>query len=225
MNPTRVKICGVCRPQDAIAAAEAGADAIGLILHGPSKRILTAKQANQILAVVPPYVTTVGLFVNANPKKLASILRQTPVQLIQLQGHETPEFVAALKPVPVVKAIHVDHSIIKTLKMWKKAIAKLKLTNLKGILLETASGIPGGSGIPNDWNAIRRLQRSGALKGLPPLIAAGGLTPKTVGKVVRLLRPYAVDVASGVESDKRKKSPEKIQKFIRAVRIADATEP
>jgi phosphoribosylanthranilate isomerase len=225
MNPTRVKICGVCRAEDAHAAVEAGADAIGVILHGPSKRILTAKQAKRVIADVPAYVTTVGLFVNANAKTLAGILREVPVQLIQLQGHETPEFVAGLKPLPVVKAIHVDHAITKTLKMWKKEIARLKLTNLKGILLETASGIPGGSGIPNDWKGIRRLQRSGAVKGLPPLIAAGGLTPKTVGKVVRLLRPYAVDVASGVEMEKRKKSAEKIQKFIRAVRIADATEP
>ncbi len=224
MSRTRIKICGVCRAEDALAAVEAGADAIGVVLHGPSKRILTAKQANRIVGAVPGLVTVAGLFVNANGRKVAETLRQVPIDVIQLQGHETPEFVASLKPRAVVKALHVDGHIARTLKFWKKEIRRLKLTNLKGILLETASGMPGGSGIANDWKAILRLKKSGAFAGLPAVIVAGGLRPQSVGKVVRMLRPYGVDVSSGVEEEKRKKSPEKIQKFIRAVRIADATE-
>jgi phosphoribosylanthranilate isomerase len=221
MARTRIKICGICRPEDARAAAISGGDAIGLILYGPSSRILSLEEADEIVAVVPSSVTVVGLAVDPDKKILSKILTRIPIDVIQLQGRETPEFVASLKPFPVIKAIHVDSKIEGTLKTWKKAIARLKLTNLKGLLLETASKVPGGSGIPNDWDAIHRLKKAGALKGLPPLIVAGGLTPGTVGKVVRLLRPYAVDVSSGVESGKRKKSAAKIRRFIRAVRGAD----
>ena len=223
MSRTRIKICGVCRAEDALAAVEAGADAIGVVLHGPSKRILTAKQANRIVGAVPGLVTVAGLFVNANGRKVAETLRQVPIDVIQLQGHETPEFVASLKPRAVVKALHVDGHIARTLKFWKKEIRRLKLTNLKGICSRRRAGCPGGSGIANDWKAILRLKKSGRC-GVAGGDCRGGIAAKSVGKVVRMLRPYAVDVSSGVEEEKRKKSPEKIQKFIRAVRIADATE-
>jgi phosphoribosylanthranilate isomerase len=129
--------------------------------------------------------------------------------------------VASLQPIPVIKALHVDGKIKSTLAHWRKAIARLRLTNLKGILLETAGKRPGGSGVANDWKMIQRLLETGALDGFPPLIAAGGLAPGNVGDVVRMLRPYAVDVSSGVESARRTKSAKLIRQFIEAVRTAD----
>lgn len=221
MNRTRIKICGICRPQDALAAARAGADAIGLVLHSKSDRLLTVEKANKIISVLPPFVTVTGLFVDAELELLDWILSKVPIQLIQMQGHESPELIAALKPIPVVKALHVDENTTSALRSWRKAIARFKLTNLKALLLDSAGPEAGGTGIPNDWKAIYRLQTSGALDGLPPLMAAGGLTPQNVGQVVQLLRPYAVDVSSGVESGRRKKSRDKIEQFIRAVRAAD----
>lgn len=218
---TRIKICGICRAGDAAAAARAGADAIGLVLHGSSSRILTAAQANKIIDAVPAYVSVVGLFVDADEKTFYRILHDVPIQAIQLHGNESPEVVASLQPIPVIKAIHMDGKISNTLKTWRKAISQLHLTNLKSILLETAGKRPGGSGVANDWKAIRRLQKSGAFEGLPPVVAAGGLTPETVGAVVQLLRPYAVDVSSGVESGRRVKSAKLIGQFVRAVRAAD----
>jgi phosphoribosylanthranilate isomerase len=221
MQRTRVKICGICRPEDAASAAAAGADAIGMVFRSGIGRFVETDLAVQIAAAVPAFVSVVGLFVDAGAKDILAIRSRVPLSAIQLHGKESPRVVAELKPIPVIKALHLDSEIESTLQTWRKAIAELQLTNLAGILLETAGEAPGGSGIANDWNALHRLQTSGALDGLPPLIAAGGLTPRNVGEVVGMIRPYAVDVSSGVEARLREKSPETIAAFIRAVRQAD----
>jgi phosphoribosylanthranilate isomerase len=221
MPRTRIKICGICRPQDATAATHAGADAIGIVFHAQSPRFVTVDQARQIIANVPPFISVVGLFVDADLATIRRTTAQISLSAIQLQGNESPKLVAELHPTPVIKAIKIDRNAEQTFSAWKAAIADLKLTNLIGLLLETSGTLPGGSGIPNDWSAIQRLQRTGIFKGLPPLIAAGGLTPQTVGEIARLIRPYAVDVSSGVESARREKSSQKIQAFVQAVRSAD----
>jgi len=222
MARTRIKICGICRPQDALAAASAGADAIGMVFHPDSPRCIGIDDARQILAVLPPFVAAIGLFVDADAHAVARVTEQLPLTAIQLHGTEAPMFVAQLKPTPVIKALRLVGDAQQTLAQWRAAVADLHLSNLWAILLETPGDVPGGSGVPNDWNALHHLQQSGHFDGLPPFIAAGGLTAQNVGEVVRLLRPFAVDVSSGVEAARREKSPQKIQDFIRAVRAADA---
>jgi phosphoribosylanthranilate isomerase len=223
MSRTRVKICGVCRPQDAATAAHAGADAIGIIFDPTSKRYVTTDEAVKIVAEIPPFVTPVGLFVNATADDIRRIERLVPLAAIQLQGDETPEFVAGLKPLRVVKALHLTVGNTDMLKTWRAAIRDLQLANLIGLMLETPStGRPrGGTGVANNFQGLAAMQAAGDFADLPPIIAAGGLNPANVGDVVRFMRPYAVDVSSGVESALREKSPEKIQAFVRAVRAAE----
>ena len=222
MPRTRVKICGICRPQDAAAAARAGADAIGLVFANNAGRQVSVDEGAEIVDAVPPFVMTVGLFVDVGAEEIRRVLRSVPLAAVQLQGSESPQFVAELKPVRVIKALHLAAGDKALLGRWRDAIRELQLTNLIGMLLETASGGAGsgGTGVVNDFAGLSAMQRAGEFAGLPPIIAAGGLTPANVGDVVRSLRPYAVDVSSGVESAKREKSPEKIEAFIRAV--ADA---
>lgn len=222
---TRIKICGVCRPQDAIVAARAGAHAIGVVLHERASRYVTPEAAEAILAVLPPFVTPVGLFVDAPPGEVVKTARELGLRHVQLHGRESPEDVRAVAPLVVVKAVAVERGRFEqTLAGWREAIRTLGLTNLAGFVLETAgTGKPGGTGVANDWQTVIDAQRAGAFDGLPPIVAAGGLTPETVGDVVRAVRPYAVDVSSGVEGSLRHKSEERIAAFVRAVREADAT--
>lgn len=223
MSRTRVKICGVCRSQDAAAAAGAGADAIGIVFDPNAKRCVSTDDAGKIVIGLPPFVMPIGLFVNAAAEEIRRVLRLVPLAAVQLHGDEPPEFVAELKPLRVVKALHLAAGDTVTLDRWQMAIGDLELTNLIGILLETATpgSARGGTGVVNDFAALHAMQTAGHFAGLPPIIAAGGLTPQNVGDVVRLMRPFAVDVSSGVESAHREKSVEKMEAFVRAVRAAD----
>jgi phosphoribosylanthranilate isomerase len=222
MPRTRIKICGICRPEDARAAANAGADAIGLVFHREAGRYVSPEQALEIIANLPAMVSIVGVFVDATAAEIRRIVELVPLSAIQLHGNESPHTVADLQPLKVLRAIEVDANISKHLADWREAIERLWLTNLSGIVLETSGGgAPGGTGAANDWELIQKLQAGAQFSGLPPIIAAGGLTPENVGEVVRKLRPWAVDVSSGVESGRRMKSAEKIEAFVRAVRAAD----
>jgi phosphoribosylanthranilate isomerase len=223
MARTRVKICGVCRAEDAAAAARCGADAIGVVFDPESGRCARESDAREILAAVPPFVSRVALFVNHSVEDIRGILREFPFSAVQLHGEESPELVADLKPVRVIKALHVDRENTATLEQWRSAIADLELTNLIGILLESGSSgkMRGGSGVANDFAGLAELKKSGAFAGLPAIILAGGLTAQNVGQAIALLRPWAVDVSSGVELSPRQKSVEKIESFVKAVRAAD----
>jgi phosphoribosylanthranilate isomerase len=219
---TRVKICGVRRPEDAAAAARAGADAIGLVFHPAVPRHVSVHQAAEILAALPAFVTPVGLFVDAELPVLLGTVEMLGLRHVQLNGNETPEYVAGLPKLAVVKSVTVDETLADTLGAWRDMSRTLRLTNLKGVVLETSgTGLAGGSGVPNDWAAVVEHQRRGTFDGLPPIIAAGGLTPDTVGGVVRAVRPYTVDVSSGVEESRGIKSAAKIEAFIASVRDAD----
>ncbi len=223
MFRTRIKICGVTRAQDALVAAQAGADAIGLIFQPGAKRRVSIVEAQAILDGLPPAVTTVGLFVDAEVSRVMSVVREVHLECAQLHGNESPEFVEALRPVPVIKAVRVTRDGIRDeLRRWAEAIRRLSLTHLRGIVLETAvDGQAGGTGVSNDWDTIAHCAEAHLFEGLPSIIVAGGLTPQNVGDVVRRLRPWAVDVSSGVEGAPRRKSALKIAEFIRAVRSAD----
>jgi phosphoribosylanthranilate isomerase len=222
VHRTRIKFCGITRPQDAAAAAAAGADAVGMIFHTASGRNVTIDRAKQILAALPPFVTPVGLFVNSSVEEIRHIAGQLNLRHIQLQGQEQPETISQLMDLAVLKAIHVKQDqLTAVLSTWKRSIATYSLSNLRGLHLETDTTAPGGSGVANDWPTIARAQLAGHFKGLPPIIAAGGLTPGNVGDVVRLLRPWAVDVSSGIESALGIKFIDKMDAFVAAVRDAD----
>ncbi|HEV2293925.1 MAG TPA: phosphoribosylanthranilate isomerase [Tepidisphaeraceae bacterium] len=224
MHRTRVKICGITAPQDAAAAAAAGADAIGMVFYAPAPRHITCERAKEILGILPPFVSPVGLFVDAPAEEIRRVAGELHLRHVQLHGHEPPQHLVELRGLQVIKALRVDACFAETLPTWRRATAELSLTNLRGIVVETGgTREAGGTGVPNDWAAVQHQREAGAFEGLPQLIAAGGLTPESVGDVVRKLRPWAVDVSSGVESTSRGiKSVERIHAFVRAVREADA---
>jgi phosphoribosylanthranilate isomerase len=218
MSRTRIKICGVRRVEDAMMAARLGADAIGMVFHEPAFRYCPPQTARAIVAGLPAHVMPIGLFMNAPLERIRAVADTTGVGCVQLHGEESPELVAALAPLKVIKTLRLDRDNAgATLAPWRAAAPG----NVVAILLETP-GSAGGSGEENDWPRIRRTVDAGLLEGLPPPMVAGGLTPTNVGAVVKLLRPWAVDVSSGVEQVKGEKSPDLIEVFTRAVRGADA---
>ena len=204
---TAIKICGITRLEDALAAARAGADAIGLVFHAASPRYVTAARAAQILRVLPSEVTTVGLFVNASADEVRAVLAEARVELLQFHGEESPEFCRQFGQ-PYVKAVRMGRGVnlIQYARTYHDA---------KALLLDTlVEGVQGGSGITFDWSLIPHDLSL-------PIILSGGLTPENVTEAVRRVRPLAVDVSSGVESGKGIKDASRIAAFIRGVRNAD----
>ena len=202
MNRVRVKICGVTRAEDALAAVRLGADALGFNFWPGSKRHITVAAARGIIARLPPFVTPVGVFVNQLEGEMRAIAAETGIQLFQLHGDEPPELCARL-PLPVVKAIPVDQ--VRTL-------SRLLSYEVSAFLLDTPSRGYGGSGEPFDWSLAEGVSE------VAPVILAGGLTPENVAAAVRTVRPYAVDVASGVESSPGVKDMARMSRFFAAVR-------
>jgi phosphoribosylanthranilate isomerase len=201
---TRVKICGITRIEDAMAAAQAGADAIGFVFDPKSPRHIHPDQALKIARALPPFITIVGLFVNAAPDTIEGVLGHVPLDLIQFHGDEKPEQCRRYHR-SYIKAIHMQSNI----ELREKARLYGDAT---GLLLDTyVADVAGGSGQAFDWNRVPRdLGR--------PLILAGGLTPENVGAAIRQVHPYAVDVSSGVESSRGVKDAAKISAFVEAVR-------
>ena len=207
LSPTRIKICGITRPEDALAAASSGADAIGLVFYADSPRAVTVQEAKDIAQVLPPFVTLVSLFVNAPAETISNVLSQVPVGLIQFHGDEDSRFCREFGR-PWIKALRVRDSM----NVAKEAAA---LSGATGVLLDAwQEGVPGGTGRTFDW-ALANEQ-------LPlPMVLAGGLDEVNVGDAIGGLRPWAVDVSGGVESSPGIKDAEKIQRFVAAVRAAD----
>jgi phosphoribosylanthranilate isomerase len=220
LNRPRIKICGVTRPQDAVAAALGGTDAIGMVFYPQARRCISLDRAREILRALPAFVTPVGLFVDQDVDEIRRVAGALHLRHIQLHGHESEDVVAALREFTVLKAVRAARETLKVeLDLWRENIASMELTHLHGFVLETPAtgGGPGGTGVENDWPAIADLQRAGVFEGLPPVIAAGGLRPENVADVVRRIRPYAVDVSSGVEAAFGEKSPERIGQFVAEV--------
>lgn len=200
---TRVKICGITRIEDALSAVENGADAIGLVFYEPSPRCVTVNQARAIVQKIPPFVSVVGLFVNAETEFIRTVISQVRLDLLQFHGDETPES-CALYSLPFIKAIRVkaDTNLIQCASEFSAA---------KALLLDTyTEGLAGGSGRVFDWNLIPKQLSC-------PLILAGGLNVDNVGQAIKQVRPYAVDVSGGVESAKGIKDAVKISAFMRQV--------
>jgi phosphoribosylanthranilate isomerase len=203
MSAVRSKICGITRIEDALAAVEAGADAIGFVFYPKSPRAVTAQQAKAIIAALPPFISTVGLFVNASACELNETLDAVPLDLLQFHGDETPEQCEGYHR-PFIKALRVKagDDIAAACKQYSKA---------SGILLDTyVEGVPGGTGETFDWALIpKELSK--------PIILAGGLTSANVSQAIAQVRPYAVDVSGGVEKSKGIKDHDKIRAFMSAV--------
>jgi phosphoribosylanthranilate isomerase len=201
---TRVKICGITRVEDALAAARSGADAIGLVFYERSPRHVSITQAAQLAAALPPFVSVVGLFVNAEAAFVREVLASVPLDLLQFHGDESPEFCAQFA-MPYLKAIRVKAGVdlLQCASDFRSA---------KGLLLDAhVEGIPGGTGATLDWALIP--------KQLPlPVILSGGLDAKNVAAAIEQVRPYAVDVSSGVESAKGIKDAAKIAAFMQEVK-------
>ena len=200
---TRIKICGITRAEDAAAAAKNGADAIGLVFYPPSPRNIEAEQARAISLSLPPFVAAVGLFVNPTRAEVERVLRTCPLALLQFHGDEDPAFCADFG-LPYIKAARVrpGFDLIQYLSSYRAA---------RGWLLDAYDDrLQGGTGASFDWSLIPRdLAR--------PVILSGGLTPENVGAAVKQVRPWAVDVSSGVEAAKGIKDAAKIAAFITGV--------
>jgi len=196
---TRIKICGITNPDDARTAIELGADAIGFVF-APSKRRIEPEQAREIIYSIAPFVTTVGVFMDQRIQEVRRIARRTGIDVVQLHGVEPPSFCAALD-IRVIKRICVNHGA--TTELLAHA---MKRYCVSAFLLDPGAG----SGNTFDWEIAQGINR--------PIIIAGGLDPDNVGRVVRALHPYGVDVSSGVEHSPGIKKKEKIKCFIKEVR-------
>ncbi len=200
---TRVKICGITRVQDGCAAAQAGADAIGLVFYDRSPRYVEAGRAVEICAALPPFVNVVGLFVNAPREQVVAVLEQVPLDLLQFHGNEMADQCEGYNR-PYIKAVGMKDGVdvAEIMKAHPQA---------SGFLFDAwQPDIHGGGGVAFDWKHMPAI-------GERPAILAGGLMPDNVEQAVRQTRPWAVDVSSGVEQDKGIKSAEKIEAFIRGV--------
>jgi phosphoribosylanthranilate isomerase len=206
MHRTRIKICGITRTEDLDAAVVAGADAIGFVFYPPSPRFLTAGQAAMLAGQVPPFVTRVGLFVNAEAAVVRAMLTQVPIDLLQFHGDEDAHYCEQFGR-PYIKAARVKPGL--DLLEFARAYP-----GAQGLLLDAWVEAYGGAGQSFDWSLIP--------ENLPlPMVLSGGLHAGNVVDAVVKTRPWAVDVSSGVELSKGIKDAEKIAAFIAAVRMAD----
>lgn len=206
---TRIKICGITDEEGLFAAADAGADAVGFVFHPSSRRFVEPDDAFDLMSFLPPFVSSVGLFVDADLDRFSEIEELCPTTFSQLHGQESDEDVAACGP-GVIKGIRFDPATIaRDLDRYQR------IEEVDAILID---GSAGGMGESFDWAALVE-HKSRTNK---PIILAGGLNPENVGQAIRTLRPFAVDVSSGVESAPGVKDRDLIERFCRAVREADS---
>ncbi|MBI4189517.1 MAG: phosphoribosylanthranilate isomerase [Betaproteobacteria bacterium] len=204
---TAVKICGITRVDDALAAARLGAHALGFVFYAPSPRNFAPARAAEIIRSLPPFVTAVGLFVNPGAREVERVLGEAPLNLLQFHGEETPAFCGRFR-VPYLKAVRVRAGLDLLQYAQRYSAAS-------GLLLDAfVEGTHGGTGTAFDRSLIPR--------ELPlPVILSGGLNPENVADAIRHVRPWAVDVSSGVETSPGVKDPLKIAAFMNEVRSAD----
>jgi phosphoribosylanthranilate isomerase len=200
----RIKICGITNLKDALLAAALGADALGFIFYPRSPRALAPETARDIIAQLPPFITTVGVFVDEEAATVRELAARVGLDWLQLHGNESPEYCRSLGR-RVIKGFRIkNQSSLADLAVYRDAV--------RALLLDTyIKGLPGGTGESFDWQLAREARQFG------PIILAGGLTPDNVAQAVTTALPVAVDVASGVEAAPGKKDPEKLRAFFEAV--------
>lgn len=203
----RVKICGITRVEDALAAVEAGADALGFMFYPPSPRHLSLEAAQAIIALLPPFVARVGVFVDASAEAIRTTADACGLDTLQLHGAETPEFCRTLAPRPVLKAFRIR---------GPECLEALPAYAGQAWLLDSyVAGTLGGTGRTFNWDLAATAVRQGGR-----VVLAGGLTPDNVAAAVRAVRPWAVDVSSGVEASPGCKDPARMRDFLQAVASA-----
>ena len=215
---TRIKICGLTRLEDVAGAIAAGADAVGFVFYAKSPRYIQPEAAAKLIAQIPPFVTAVGLFVNASVEEVQAVVAQTSIAMLQFHGDETVDQCAAIAAAvnrPFMRAIRVkpDTSPADLLKYESDYRAASRL--FTGLLLDTYVDSYGGSGKVFDWSLIPE-------NIAPRVVLSGGLSVQNATDAVTRVRPYAVDISSGVERDKGIKDIAKIRAFIAAVQLADS---
>lgn len=205
MASTRIKICGITHLEDALCAVTAGADALGFVFYAKSPRYVLPEKVGQIVAQLPPFVTTVGLFVNADAATIRQTMWTAGLNVVQLHGDETAAD-CALSPYQVIKAVRVKDA---------DSLTGIDHYNVAAVLLDAWHEQQyGGTGETFDWQLAKQLT------GRLPLVLAGGLSPDNVAQAIQSVNPYAVDVSSGVEVRPGFKDHNKIRKFIQQVRQA-----
>lgn len=204
---SRTKICGITRVEDIKAVVASGADALGFVFYEPSPRNVTIEQATSLMQALPPFVTTVGLFVNASSEFVQQVLAKVPLDVLQFHGDESPEYCQQFNR-PYLKAIRVKLGV-------DLVQCAVDYQSAQALLLDAhVAGMPGGTGKTFDWSLIP----SNLAK---PIILSGGLDDENVRQAIRQVRPYAVDVSSGVELSKGIKDKAKIARFMHEVKQAD----
>ena len=199
---TRVKICGITRRQDAEFAIEMGTDALGLVFYSPSPRAVTIAQAKEIVEGLPPFVSVVALFVDAQEEQVNACLQALPIDILQFHGEESVEYCEQFDK-PYLKAIRMRDDI-------DLAGLATRYASASALLLDSYQpGVPGGTGLAFDWSMIKGIDK--------PIILAGGLTVENVAMAIKQVKPYAVDVSGGVEQSKGIKDQQKIHAFMQEV--------
>lgn len=206
----RVKVCGLTTTDDVAMAVHSGVDAIGLVFYAPSPRAVTLDQAASILVGLPPFVSSVGLFVDADAETVAATLARVPLTALQFHGSEPPEFCAAFNR-PYLRAVRMAPEL-------DLLALDRQFASAQALLLDAfVQGVPGGTGESFDWSRLAGLT-------LRPFVLAGGLTPANVAAAIECSGAYAVDVSGGVEATKGRKDPEKLKAFMQGVaRVRNCT--
>jgi phosphoribosylanthranilate isomerase len=203
---TRIKICGITNEEDALEAAHYGVDALGFVF-APSPRRVIPGMVQEIVQLLPPFISRVGVFVNEDKEKVKKIAESSHLTTLQFHGEETPSYCLGFRE-KVVKAFSIrDEAILKTIPEYE----------VDAYLLDSYSPSRyGGTGKTFDWDIARKIKQFGV-----PIILSGGLNPDNVKEAIERVRPYAVDVGSGVEAREGKKDPEKLKSFVMKVRETD----
>jgi phosphoribosylanthranilate isomerase len=214
------KICGITNVDDAWAVAQAGADALGVNFYSRSKRYVSAELARDILAAIPAEIVKVGLFVNSPPSDVCRLFDELTLDLIQLHGDEPPEFLLQLGGRPIMRAFRIGPEGLRPVIDYLHRCRELGASPVLTLLDSAVQGAYGGTGETLDWSLARQYV---LMSDLPPLVLAGGLTPQNVAEAIRIVRPTAVDVASGVESRPDRKDHATVNAFVRAAQNALAS--
>jgi phosphoribosylanthranilate isomerase len=214
-----VKVCGVTSVNDALMAASAGADAVGLNFFPKSPRYVPWEMACRIARSLPQGMLRVGVFVNVPAREVCRIFEELDLGLIQIHGDEPPELLAELGGRPTMRAFRLDLGGLPPIRAYLEHCRRLGCEPSL-VLLDSGGGAYGGSGTTADWSLAARY---GAEIGSPPLVLAGGLRPDNVAEAIRSVRPRSVDVASGVEASPGRKQGELVEQFVIAARRAFAS--
>jgi len=213
----RVKICGITSREDARAVVEARADAVGLNFYPKSPRCVTLEKAQRIADVLPKEVVKVGLFVNATAEEVCRTFDRLGLDLVQLHGDEPPALLAELDDRPVIRAFRLGPQRLRPINDYLRQCRELERLPRLVLIDAYVQGAYGGTGSVADWDALREIHRS---ESFPPMVLAGGLTPQNVAEAIHIVRPAAVDTASGVESSPGKKDPAAVEAFVQTARAA-----